>query len=317
MLRAAVLVLLGMLVAAAAALAGNGGLTPVEPASENAQAIRDAYILILVVTGFVFVVVETTLVVFLVKYRRGKRAREGEGPQVRGHTRMEVAWTIVPVLLLAVIVAFVFVKLPEIEDAPAAAPEDSLAITVEGRQYYWLYRYPGGEIAIDDLVVPVDRVVTLKVVAPDVIHSWWIPALGGKIDAIPGRTTETWFKAEREGTFTGRCAELCGLQHAAMKASVKAVSEAKFAAFLAGHAPSSETVGKETFQGVCAKCHGLSGQGTDVAPPIAGRVFDATTIALLENGGVRMPAVGEDWSEEQIDAAIAYLNASIGAQSGG
>jgi cytochrome c oxidase subunit 2 len=309
----ALVVALAALVFAAPALGDNGGLTPVEPASENAQAIHDAYILILFVTGFVFVIVETTLVVFLIRYRRGNRAREAEGPQVRGHTRIEVAWTIVPVLLLATIVGFVFVQLPEIEDAPAAGPAGSLQIQVEGHQYYWLYRYPGGELAVDDLVVPVNRVVDLEVVAPDVIHSWWIPALGGKIDAIPGRTNHTWFKAERSGTFTGRCAELCGAQHAAMTASVQAVSEAEFARFLAAHAPSSQTVGEETFEGVCAKCHGLQGEGTDEAPAIAGREFDATTAQLIRNGGTRMPAVGEDWSNEHIDATVRYLNRSIGA----
>ena len=316
MLRAAALVLLGMLVAAAPAFADNGGLTPVEPASENARAIRDAYMLILFVTGFVFIVVETTLVWFIVRYRRGQRAREAEGPQVRGHARIEVTWTVIPVVLLAIIVAFVFVKLPEIEDAPAAGPAGSLAVTVEGHQYYWLYHYPGGETAIDELVVPVNKVVTLEVVAPDVIHSWWIPALGGKIDAIPGVTNETWFKAEREGIFTGRCAELCGAQHADMTASVRAVSDAAFASFLAAHAETSETVGQETFEGVCAKCHGLAGEGTDDAPAIAGREFDATTIALIKNGGAQMPAVGEDWTDGHIDATIAYLNQSIGAPSG-
>jgi cytochrome c oxidase subunit 2 len=313
MLRAAALVLLGILLAAAPAYADNGGLTPVKPASENAQAIYDTYILILFVTGFVFVVVEATLVWFLIRYRRGDRPREGEGPQVRGHTRIEVAWTIVPVVLLAIIVAFVFVKLPDIEDAPAAGPAGSIDIEVEGHQYYWLYRYPGGEIAVDELVVPVNEVVNLEVTAPDVIHSWWIPALGGKIDAIPGRTNETWFRADREGTFTGRCAELCGAQHASMTASVRAVSDAEFATFLAAHAPTSETVGQETFEGVCAKCHGLAGEGTDDAPPIAGREFDATTVALIKGGGAQMPAVGEDWSDEHVDATIDYLNSSIGA----
>jgi cytochrome c oxidase subunit II len=312
MLRVAALVLIGIPLAAAPAYADNGGLTPVKPASENAQAIYDSYILILFVTGFVFVLVEATLVWFLVRYRRAARPREGEGPQVRGHTRIEVAWTIVPVMLLAIITAFVFVKLPEIEDAPAAGPADSIAITVEGHQFYWLYRYPGGEIAVDELVVPVNKVVTLEVVTPDVIHSWWIPALGGKIDAIPGRTNETWFKADREGTFTGRCAELCGAQHAYMTASVRAVSAAAFTQFLATHSESSETVGQETFEGVCAKCHGLAGEGSDGAPPIAGRPFDATTIALIRGGGATMPSVGEDWSDDHIDATIAYLNDSIG-----
>jgi cytochrome c oxidase subunit 2 len=313
MLRAAALSLLGILLAATPAYGDNGGLTPVKPASENAQAIYDSYMLVLFVTAFVFVVVEATLVVFLVRYRRGDRPREGEGPQVRGHTRIEVAWTVVPVVLLAIIAAFVFVQLPEIDDAPAAGPADSIDITVEGHQYYWLYRYPGGEVAVDELVVPVDEVVNLEVVAPDVIHSWWIPALGGKIDAIPGRTNHTWFKAEREGTFGGRCAELCGAQHADMTASVHAVSAAAFTQFLASHSPSSKTVGQETFEGVCAKCHGLAGEGTDHAPAIAGRRFDATTVALIKGGGATMPAVGEDWTDEHIDATIAYLNGSIGA----
>jgi cytochrome c oxidase subunit II len=304
---------LAALVFCAPAFADNGGLTPVQPASENAQAIHDTYILILIITAVIFVLVEATLVYFIVRYRRGNRPREGEGPQVRGHTRVEVAWTVVPVLILAVITAFVFLQLPDIEDAPAAGPAGSLEITVEGHQYYWLYRYPDGEIAIDDLVVPVNRVIDLEVVANDVIHSWWIPSLGGKIDAIPGRTNHTWFEAQRPGTFTGQCAELCGAQHAAMKAAVHAVSSADFDVFLATHAESSPAVGEETFDGVCAKCHGMEGQGTDEAPPIAGRRFDATTIQLIKNGGTRMPAVGEEWSDAQIAATIRYLNASIGA----
>jgi cytochrome c oxidase subunit 2 len=312
MLRAAVLALLGVLLAAAPALAGNGGIAPVAPASENAAGIRDAYWLILAITGVVFLLVETTLVAFLIRYRGRQRARDAEGPQIRGNTNLEIAWTVVPVLLLAAIVAFVFAKLPVIEDAPAAGAAGSLTIRVEGHQYYWLFRYPDGQIAVDDMVVPVGKVVTLDVTAPDVIHSWWIPALGGKIDAIPGRTNHTWFKAKRTGTWTGRCAELCGAQHALMTASVRAVSRAAFDRFLATHAASSSAVGKETFEGICAKCHGMEGQGTDGAPAIAGRQFDQVTASLIKNGGTRMPAVGADWSKEQIDATIAYLNTAIG-----
>jgi cytochrome c oxidase subunit 2 len=303
---------LGVLLFAAPALAGNGGLAPVEPASENAEGIRHAYFLILIVTGFVFVVVETTLVVFLIRYRRRNRARDAEGPQVRGNTNLEIAWTVVPVLLLTAIVAFIFAKLPVIEDAPAAGG-NGLTIRVEGHQYYWLFRYPDGQVAVDRMVVPAGAVVNLEVTAPDVIHSWWIPALGGKIDAIPGRTNTTWFKADSTGTWKGQCAELCGAQHALMRASVQAVPAAEFARFLASHAESSQTVGQETFEGVCAKCHGMKGDGTDEAPPIAGREFDAATAALIRNGGQRMPAVGEDWSDAHVEATIRYLNRSIGA----
>jgi cytochrome c oxidase subunit 2 len=319
MLRAAAFALLGMLLLAAPALAGNGGVAPVAPASENAEGIRDAFWLILGVTGFIFIAVETTLVVFLVRYRRARRNRDADGPQVRGHTNLEVAWTIVPVVILAAIVAFVFVKLPVIEDTPSAAGGTGTKVTVEGHQYYWLFRYPGGRVSIDRMVVPAKEVVNLDVVAFDVIHSWWIPPLGGKIDAIPGRTNHTWFAAQRTGTFRGRCAELCGAQHALMLASVDAVGAAEYRRFLATHGEGSSAVGKETFEGVCAKCHGMEGQGTEFAPQIAGRTFDDVTKELIRNGGTTMPAVGKTWSEAQLDATIRYLNRAIGsgATSGG
>src|SRR5262249_45077510 len=160
MVRATLLVGLGALVLAASALGANGGLRPAGPASKNAEAIRQAYWLVLAVTGVVFVLVETTLVVFIVRYRRGKRAREAEGPQLRGHTNIEIAWTLVPVVLLAGIVAFVFAKLPTIENTPSAVAGNGLTIGVEGHQYYWLFRYPGGAVSIDHMGVPVGAVVT-------------------------------------------------------------------------------------------------------------------------------------------------------------
>lgn len=309
MLRAAAVALFAFLLTAGPAIAGNGGVAPVGPASPNAQGISDAYWLILAITGVAFVVVETLLIVFLVKYRSRGRTRDVGGAQTHGNTRLEIGWTFIPVVLLAIVIGFVFATLPDVEDAPAAGAD--LTVRVEGHQYYWLFEYPDGEIAVDQLVAPVGRVVNLDVVAPDVIHSWWIPALGGKIDAIPGRTNHTWFQAGRTGTFTGQCAELCGAQHALMTASVKVVSDAEFQQFLASHEPGSDAVGKETFEGVCAKCHGMDGQGTEAAPPIAGRDFDQATAAVIQNGGAKMPPVGKDWSQEQIDATLAYLNATI------
>src|SRR5579884_503029 len=99
---------------------------------------------------------------------------------------------------------FVLVELPKIATAPAAA--DPIHVTVEGHQYYWQFDYPNGARSIGTLHVPVGEVVDLKVVSPDVIHSWWIPALGGKIQAIPGRTNHFWFRAERPGSYQGQCA---------------------------------------------------------------------------------------------------------------
>jgi cytochrome c oxidase subunit 2 len=307
---------LGTLVLAAPAF-GDAGLSPVRPASENADAIRTVYWVILAITGVSFVVVETLLIVFLVRYRGRGRARDVGGAQVPGQTRIEIAWTFIPIVLLAAVVAIVFVMLPDVQDAPAAGPAGSLDVKVEGHQYYWLFRYPGGQVSVDRMVVPVNKVVNLEVTSPDVIHSWWIPALGGKIDAIPGRTNTTWFKAQRTGVFKGQCAELCGIGHAWMTASVEVVSNAKYGVFLGDHVQGSDAVAKETFEGVCAKCHGLQGEGTDTAPRIVGTHFDQATVELLRRGGVKMPAVGTGWSRQQMEAVIAYLNATIGSGASG
>jgi cytochrome c oxidase subunit 2 len=316
-LRAVLLAAVLVLVSAAPALAGNGGIAPVAPASPNAQAIRDTWWLILGITLAIFVVVETTLVVFVFKYRRGRRPRTAEGAQVHGHTRTEIAWTVVPVLIVFAIVGFVFSELPTVTDAPAANAAQQVNVQVEGHQYYWLYRYPGGQVSIDTMEAPAGKVVNLTVNATDVIHGWWIPALGGQIDAIPGRTNHTWFQAKSTGTYTGQCSQLCGIYHAQMKATVKVVSDARYRAFLATHQPGSPVVAKEAFVGVCSKCHGFQGKG-GYGPPLQNRDFvlsDITTV--LRHGRGRMPAVGSDWSAAQIAAIVHYLRQTKGGASGG
>ncbi len=307
------------LVSAAAAAADNG-LAPVTPESPNADAIRQTYWVILAVTGAIFVLVETALVVFIVRFRARGRSRAQEGAQIHGATRLETASTIVPVLILAGIASFVFVKLPTIKDVPpAAAGSNAIDIRVEGHQYYWQFVYPEGQVSIKRMVVPVDRVVTLDVVSPDVIHSWWAPALGGKIDAIPGRTNHTWFRARKRGSYEVRCAELCGLEHAHMIGSVEVVSPAEYERFLAGHKGASTALGKEVFEGACATCHGLAGQG-DYGPKLEGNalVADPKALAdLLRSGKNRMPAVGATWSPDVMKAATEYVKRRFGGGTGG
>src|SRR5829696_5110689 len=132
-------------------------------------------------TGFIFLLVEGTLIAFIIRYRRRGRAVDVEGPQIRGHHRLEIAWTVMPVLILAAIGSVVFYKLKGIADVPSAtAAGGRLDITVEGRQFYFNYHYPNGVIAVDRLRVPVHRNVRLELTAPthEVIHNWWVPALG-------------------------------------------------------------------------------------------------------------------------------------------
>ena len=294
----------------AAVAAADNGLAPVTPESPNAEAIRQTYWVILVVTGVIFVLVEGALLFFIIRFRSRGRDRSQEGAQIHGATKLEVASTILPVLILAGITAFVFVKLPTIKNVPEArAGSQNLQIRVEGHQYYWLFTYPGGQVAVKHMVVPVGRVVELTVVSPDVIHSWWAPSLGGKIDAIPGQTNHTWFKAEKTGHYEVRCAELCGLEHAHMTGWVDVVTPAQYTAFLAARTAGNEPLGHEIFEGVCAPCHGLAGQG-DYGPKIKGSalVGDPAALAdLLRNGKNKMPAVGATWNDATMKAATDYL----------
>jgi cytochrome c oxidase subunit 2 len=282
---------------------------PVAPESPNAEGIRESWLFVSIFVAAIFVLVEGLLIAFIWKYRRQKRPRFEDGAEIHGATRLELAWTAGPVLVLFLIAAFVFIELPGIKDVPeAAAGEEELEVSVTGRQFYWQYEYPNGVLAVDHMRAPVGVPVRLRVTAPesDVVHSWWIPSLGGKIDAIPGTTNETWFQAENEGTYTGQCAELCGLEHAQMTATVEVMSREAFDAWLASGNPD---LGREEWEGVCAKCHGLAGEG-GVGPRVAGSptLTDVGDLGnLVRNGRGAMPAVGAGWTEEQVEALATYL----------
>jgi cytochrome c oxidase subunit 2 len=224
-----------------------GILLPDDGASPNADDIAQLYALILAMGAVVFFGVEGLLVWFLFKYR-AKRGRVAA--QIHGNTRLEIGWTVGAAVILVFITAVTFIKLPAIKN-PAASDIDArgnpvaanamfastdqpdppkgatLNIVVDGQQYIWRYQYPrqGDKtvFAYEEMVVPVGMTVTLDITSDDVAHSWWIPELGGKMDAIPGYTNKTWFKATRAGTFRGQCAELCGRNHANMTARVRAV----------------------------------------------------------------------------------------------
>ena len=299
------------LAAVATAAAGNGGLAPVAPASPDAKSIRDIYWLVLAITGGIFVLVAGTLLVFVVRYRSKGRPRELEGPQVRGHTKLELAWTAGPVVLLAIIAGFVFWKVSDIgatSSLPASQARDE--ITIEGHQYYWDFTYPNGANSVDTLRLPFDRTVRLTIRSADVAHSWWIPALGGKLDAIPGKTNHLTLRATKLGTFSGQCAEFCGLLHAAMLAHVQVLPAAEYDSWVSARANAQLALGKETFVGVCAKCHGLAAQGgygPNIAQnPLLGNKSGISKV--IRNGTGKMPAVGNDWSQAQLNATIAYLH---------
>jgi cytochrome c oxidase subunit 2 len=258
--------LLALLAAIGALLLTAGGasadlLTPESGGSPNADRIDTLYKLVLAVAAVVFVGVEGALFYSLFKFR----ARKGAvAAQIRGNTRLEVGWTIGAALILVILAVVTFVKLDGIRNPPNSGPNGlnlasgvltassnkqlppngkSLNICVNGQQYIWRYTYPGASgdcsttplnspYTYEEMVVPTDTTVTLDIRAQDVAHSWWIPKLGGKFDAIPGYTNHTWFKISRPGVYRGQCAELCGRNHANMIAQVRAITPQQYEAYI-------------------------------------------------------------------------------------
>jgi cytochrome c oxidase subunit 2 len=248
--------LAGGLVLASGASANFFG--PESGGSPNADDISTLFKVVMVVAVIIFVGVEGALVYSLVKFR----ARKGAvAAQIRGNTRLEVGWTLGAAAILVVLAAVTFSMLGEIrtppnsdadgyptpvvgnvQNASAFQPRPpngrSLNIEVNGQRYVWRYTYPGATnnrdavSSYEEMVVPTKTTITLDIEAQDVAHSWWIPALGGKFDAIPGHTNFTWFKIEKPGVYRGQCAELCGRNHADMVAQVRAVPPAQFKRWL-------------------------------------------------------------------------------------
>jgi len=228
-------------------------ITPKGGGSPNADQIKSLYMIVLYVAAVVFVIVEGALVYSVYKFR-AKKVRTAA--QIHGNTRLEIAWTIAAAAILVVLTVVTFIKLPSILNPPnsnAAFLESTLSqptppngkkltICVQGRQYIWRYVYGAGcennpftphlPYSFQEMVVPEGTVVVLSITSIDVIHSWWVPSLGGKVDAVPGYTTYTWFKARGPALYHGQCAQLCGRQHAFMTAQVRVVSPAAYQAWL-------------------------------------------------------------------------------------
>jgi cytochrome c oxidase subunit 2 len=250
---ALILVAIGSLILAPDALANF--FTPKSGGSPNANAIHSLYKIILYIAAVVFVVVEGALVYSVYRFR----AKKGAVPaQIHGNTRLEIGWTVGAALILVVLTVITFVKLPTILNPPNSSANGfldasltqptppngkELTVCVQGRQYIWRYTYGNDcnngafdfklPYSYTEMVVPANTTIDLKIQSTDVIHSWWVPSLGGKVDAVPGYTTYTWFKAPHAGSvYRGQCAQLCGRQHYAMIAFVKVVTPQQYTAWL-------------------------------------------------------------------------------------
>ena len=239
------------ILAAGTALAGIGHPDPwqiglQEAATSVMEEITRFHNFLLWVNAAIALFVLALLIIVMVKFN----ARSNPVPSRTTHnTTIEVMWTVVPVLILVAIAVPSFRLLFYQLNVPKA----DLTVKVTGKQWFWSYSYPDSKFEFDSLmvqskdlkpdqprllavdnemVVPVNKVVRVQVIGADVIHSFSVPSFGIKIDAVPGRLNETWFKAEREGMYYGQCSQLCGRDHAFMPIAVRVVSEKEYAAWL-------------------------------------------------------------------------------------
>jgi cytochrome c oxidase subunit 2 len=325
----------------ATACAANAPQDSLDPAGPDARTIDNLFGPVMAAAIVVFVVVEGLIVYAVLKYRR--RPDEVEGPdevpaQVHGNIRLEIGWTILPALILAVVAIF---TVPVIFDL-AEQPKDALTVDVVGQKYWWAYRYPeqdrtGGPtfVTANELHIPAGEEVLLRLTSRDVIHSFWAPRLNGKRDVVPGRE-QTWkLEADDPGVYSGQCAEYCGTSHANMRLKVVAHDEAGWRDWLddqqrdaAEPTSGAAQTGFELFGQRCATCHQVDGSYEKVArtsPPapnlthlfsrdcFAGCMFDLNRNELeawLRNPQRKdgsLMVIGQ-LSETEIDQLYAYLS---------
>ena len=269
-------------------------LDTLTPAGPDAEEINDLFFPVLGVAIIVFFLVQGAIIYLAVRYRARRRAAaaaagtdgdesddlygDEEYPeQVHGNLRLELAWTIVPTILLTVISVFTLISLVELNKVSAA--EDDLRVTVVGQQWWWEFQYhldgdtetPPDIVTANEMVIPVGQQVPLEITSRDVIHSFWVPRLNGKKDAVPGRTHPWVIEADKPGRYMGVCQEYCGLSHAYMRNYTVVLTQAEWNEWVEGQLVDAVPLepgdpgyeGQEVFLANCANCHVVNGV-TDV-----------------------------------------------------
>ncbi|MHB8630874.1 MAG: cytochrome c oxidase subunit II [Candidatus Limnocylindria bacterium] len=282
-----------------------------------------------VIAALILVGVSIALVLFAVRYRAG---RAGAAQQIYGSQRLEIAWTAAPVIVLAIVFALSVVTLGQIgRGATFSSLEPPLHVTVTGHQWWFEFRYPDGTVTANEAHIPIGVPIELELHSADVIHAFWVPELGAKMDMIPGQTNVLRLFTARPGTFGGACAEFCGVEHAWMRIRVVAEARGAFDRWLSAqaagrvvpHGPAAD--GERVFlTNVCSSCHAIRGTRASAAigpdlthvgsrATIAGGVLTNDAAAMRSwladpqryKPGTQMPRV--PLAAADLDALVAYL----------
>jgi cytochrome c oxidase subunit II len=292
-------------------------------ASDEMDRIEFTFWFVTIICIAVFAVVAAAIIYSILKFR-AHPDDETDGPPIHGHTGIEIVWTAIPAILVTAISIVSAVVLTQNEDA--GANPNRIAVTAQ--QFAWKFEYPGDpKVTSGELVLPLGRSTKLTLHSLDVIHSFWVPELGQKSDAVPGIETTLVITPNRTGEFSLICTELCGLGHATMRAPVRVVPQAEYEKFLtsAAGAAGDENDGKTVFTSAgCGACHAFTPAGTnaEVGPrlddvdPGGAPLEDFIRESIVDpnadvtsgyQGGV-MPATFEkSLTDEQLDALVQYL----------
>jgi cytochrome c oxidase subunit II len=330
--------LAGVLLAAALCSASEPGANSIPnifaPRSTPADSIRHLSYFVLSVTGLIFLVVFTLLTYVIFKFGRKSGDSGREPAQVYGSTQIELAWTVIPVLIVVMLFAATARVIHAIQDAPK--PPAALEVTVIGHQFWWEFRYPAlGIVTANELHIPASdpaqpRPTFLTLLSADTDHSFWIPQLAGKTDLIPNRVNQTWMDPQQPGLYLGQCAQYCGTQHAKMLLRVSVDSPEDFDTWVrAQNQPANqdekEAAGRHVFESTsCVNCHAIGGtNGTGRFGPDLTHLMSRRTIAAgaaentpenlrlwIQNPdaikpGSLMPSM--KLSDTELDAVVRYL----------
>jgi cytochrome c oxidase subunit II len=305
------------------------------PASTPAKSIYDLSLFVLAITGTIFVVVAGLLTFIIFRFRERRDDDNTEPPQIYGSVQVELAWTVIPILIVITLFLTTARIIFAIQDAPK--PKAALDVTVVGHQFWWEFKYPKlGIRAVNEMHVPVSNSQSpvptfMRLLSADVIHSFWVPRLSGKTDLVPNKVNGLWIDPQHTGVYLGQCAQFCGVEHAKMLLRVYVDTPEDFAAWVKNQqqkAVQDESVaaGRHVFETqACMNCHTIAGTaatgrfGPDLThlmsrDTLASGAMNNTKENLHEwirnpntfKVGSLMPAM--QLSDEQLDQVTAYLS---------
>lgn len=309
------------------ALAGCGdpSISAIDPQGPVASEQFFLMKLSLAVMIFVFAVVMIIYIYVLVRYRK-KKGQDQIPKQVEGNHVLEIIWTVIPILLL-IVIAVPTIKYTFEHSKDLREEEGVVHIKVTAHQFWWQFEYPDNNInTAQDMYIPVGKRVALELTSSDVKHSFWVPALAGKIDTNPGMSNIMHLQADKPGIYRGKCAELCGASHSLMDFKVVAVSEAEYNQWVEGKkTPAKVTAdtakGEQVFKDNCLSCHAVGGEGAGLGPNLNGFANRTEVAGVLphdaasvkkwiqdpqaQKPGTKMPKV--NLNEDQVDQLVKYL----------